>query len=219
MGYEVIEKIRVQCDTLDNQLHQHQIPDVDFIKIDAQGHELAVLQGARKSLAKAIGLEVEVEFLQVYQNQPLFADIDQVVRGAGFDLFDLEKSYFKRKAQGYYGVRKGQVIYGIALYFVSPERLFERGSLTEGKVMNTVLAYAAYSYFDAAEVVIRLGREHRILSEHSARELEAILRRFRHRFRVPNFKGRQRVHRAFAKITRAFGGEGVNFSDMGVGNF
>lgn len=219
VGYDVINKIRLPCDTLDNQLLEHQIPDVDFIKIDVQGHELAVLRGAAQSLGKAIGLEIEVEFLEVYKNQPLFGEVDEFVRGMGYDIFDLEKSYFKRRKTGYYGVRKGQIIFGIALYYISPEKMFERLTITDRKLVNAAIAYATYGYFDAAEVVTNLGRDHQILSTQSHEELKELISKYQRRFRMPDFRGRHRIHRSLAKLTRAFGGEGVNFSDMGVGNF
>ena len=217
--FDVVQRVRIPCDTLDAQLLEHDVSDIDFIKIDVQGHELAVLHGASQSLRQAIGVEVELGFLEVYKNQPSFAKIDEFLRSIGFAMFDLEKSYFVRRATGYYGVRKGQVIFGIALYFISPEELFERGPVTERKLVNAVVAYLAYGYFDAAEVVMRIGREVNVFSGESYREAEMLVNRFRKRFRMPNFKGKQRIHRTLAKLTRAFGGEGVNYSDLGVGNF
>ncbi|MEE8505732.1 MAG: FkbM family methyltransferase [Kiloniellales bacterium] len=58
--------------------------DVDLLKIDTQGAELDVLRGATKALAGATLVQVEVEFLDLYEGQPLFADIDTFLRGAGF---------------------------------------------------------------------------------------------------------------------------------------
>src|SRR5262249_30193129 len=86
--FEVVKTVRIPCDTLDNQLAQQNLPDVDFIKLDVEGHELAVLQGATRTLAQAAGVEVEVAFVEAYKGQPLFCQIDHFVRGAGFDLYD-----------------------------------------------------------------------------------------------------------------------------------
>lgn len=58
--------------------------DVDFMKLDVQGGELMVLQGAERVLSDVSVIQVEVEFLELYENQPLFADVDRFLRGQGF---------------------------------------------------------------------------------------------------------------------------------------
>ena len=56
----------------------------DFLKIDVQGGELLVLQGALKRLRDVLVVHTEVEFLPLYKNQALFADIDSLLRDQGF---------------------------------------------------------------------------------------------------------------------------------------
>jgi FkbM family methyltransferase len=56
----------------------------DFIKLDVQGAELMILQGARKRLADAVCLHVEVSFVLLYENQPTFAEIDIELRMQGY---------------------------------------------------------------------------------------------------------------------------------------
>ena len=51
----------------------------DVLKIDTQGSELMVLEGATKTLLKSVVLaEIEVSFFQRYVDQPVFADIETV---------------------------------------------------------------------------------------------------------------------------------------------
>lgn len=57
---------------------------VDLIKIDIQGAELMALRHAKKRLKDALVIQVEVEFLQLYVDQPLFADIDMFLRKHNF---------------------------------------------------------------------------------------------------------------------------------------
>ena len=57
---------------------------VDFLKIDVQGGELLVLQGAVERLRDVLVVHTEVEFLPLYKKQPLFADIDSLLRAQGF---------------------------------------------------------------------------------------------------------------------------------------
>jgi FkbM family methyltransferase len=64
--------------------------DVDMVKIDVQGAELAVFKGAERVLSKALFVHAEVEFVELYEGQPLFAEIDQFLRASGFQFHTFE---------------------------------------------------------------------------------------------------------------------------------
>ena len=74
-------------------MRKNGIQEVDFIKIDTQGSELSILKGSTDSLKNAIGLEIEVEFVDIYENQPLFNEVDSFVRKMDFELLQLT-TYF-----------------------------------------------------------------------------------------------------------------------------
>lgn len=59
---------------------------VTFLQMDIQGAELMVLQNATERLKTACVLHIEVEFLPLYKNQPLFSDVDLFMRSQGFIL-------------------------------------------------------------------------------------------------------------------------------------
>lgn len=61
--------------SLDQFTQKHDIEDLDFIKIDIQGAELDVFRGGVKTLENVIAIVTEVEFVPLYQNQPLFGDV------------------------------------------------------------------------------------------------------------------------------------------------
>lgn len=63
-----------------------EVGDIDFIKIDVQGAELAVLSHALSALAGTLLVQVEVEFLELYKGQPMFADVDRFLRAQGFQF-------------------------------------------------------------------------------------------------------------------------------------
>ena len=60
-----------------------EIAALDFLKIDVQGSELSVFNGARRHLERAVAVHTEVCFLPLYKNQPLFGDIDVDLRRRG----------------------------------------------------------------------------------------------------------------------------------------
>jgi FkbM family methyltransferase len=63
-----------------------EIDDVDYFKIDVQGAELAVFAHAKRLLEKATVIHSEVEFLELYENQPLFSDVDAFLRSCAFSF-------------------------------------------------------------------------------------------------------------------------------------
>jgi protein O-GlcNAc transferase len=77
----VQRKVPVETRRLDN------IPEAagaDYLKLDLQGGELAVLRGAPRLLEDLLVIHVEVQFVPFYKDQPLFAELDQALRNAGF---------------------------------------------------------------------------------------------------------------------------------------
>lgn len=69
------EETDIDTVSLDYFLDKHKIGNIDFIKIDVQGAELDVFQGASKALKNVLKIVCEVEFVHHYQNQPLFGDV------------------------------------------------------------------------------------------------------------------------------------------------
>lgn len=61
-----------------------EVQAVDFLKIDVQGSELAVFRSGRRKLEEAIAIQTEVAFLPLYENQPVFGEIDSELRSQGF---------------------------------------------------------------------------------------------------------------------------------------
>jgi FkbM family methyltransferase len=59
---------------------------IDMVKIDIQGGELMALSHAEERLKTTLVIQTEVEFLPMYENQPLFSDVDLFLRKQGFML-------------------------------------------------------------------------------------------------------------------------------------
>ena len=78
---ELQEKIPVDTRRLDDV---EEITDIDMLKIDIQGGELAVLQHGKKALAETLVIHTEVSFVNLYKNQPSFGEVDLELRAQGF---------------------------------------------------------------------------------------------------------------------------------------
>jgi hypothetical protein len=87
----------------------------DFLKLDTQGSELAILRGAKDALRRIGLVEVEVEFVEFYENQPLFGDVVQFMTNEGFELLYLNRVFGARR-QMYQGPSRGQLLFADALF-------------------------------------------------------------------------------------------------------
>ncbi len=120
---EVVNCAEIEVVTLDDLATKGRLAEVDFAKLDAQGVELEILQGGAAFLRnQLVCLQVEVEFIPIYRNQPLFAAVDAFVRNElHLDLYDLEQTRWKTKAALPLGKSKGQLAHGDALYLRQPD--------------------------------------------------------------------------------------------------
>jgi len=82
-----VRETQIQLARLDDWWSGEGNPEVSFVKIDTQGSELDILEGAPNLLAQCLGVEVEIEFARIYQNQPLFHQVDALMQSSGFHLW------------------------------------------------------------------------------------------------------------------------------------
>jgi FkbM family methyltransferase len=83
-----IGKERVPLRRLDTLATDYLLPDSKlFIKIDTQGFEDRVLQGATKLLERAVGLDLELSLIPLYDGQRLYDDMVSQLKALGFELW------------------------------------------------------------------------------------------------------------------------------------
>lgn len=63
--------------------------EISLIKVDVQGHEPEVLEGAGALLARTRVVVTEISFYDLYERSVSFYDIERVLRPHGFKLWDL----------------------------------------------------------------------------------------------------------------------------------
>lgn len=113
--FGVDRTVHLESTTLDLFFASHpELASPDMIKLDSQGTELEILRGATQCLASCSLVEIEVEFISMYEGQALFHDIMAFMLAQGFDLLFLNR--FSRQRRGYQGYAKGQIIFGDALF-------------------------------------------------------------------------------------------------------
>jgi len=60
-----------------------------FLKLDTQGFDLSVLNGATRTLERVVGLQTEIAVRALYKDVPLFPENVQRLIGLGFELTGL----------------------------------------------------------------------------------------------------------------------------------
>lgn len=107
------ETFEVACDTIDAYCGSRDIAHIDLLKLDVQGAELSVLQGASGALARhAVDIIFsEVYYLPFYASQPLFEDIAAYLHGHGYRFVSIYNPVF--------GSSTGRLQWSDAI-FVSP---------------------------------------------------------------------------------------------------
>ena len=74
----------IETITLDNFISKNSLDNLDFIKIDTQGSELDIFNGGKNSLKNVVKIICEVEFVPIYEDQPLFGDVNKFLNENGF---------------------------------------------------------------------------------------------------------------------------------------
>lgn len=92
---KTMESFQIEISTLDSALiNKNDIPKPDFLSIDTQGSEYDILLGAKELLnGHILGLVLEVEFKQLYKDQPLFCEIEKLLSSQGFDFIKFLSLY------------------------------------------------------------------------------------------------------------------------------
>lgn len=75
----------VQLDTLDNHANRMQLKPGVLLKLDVQGYEVGVLEGAREILKHVQFVQVETSFAPLYEGQSSFNDVYRLLTSEGFD--------------------------------------------------------------------------------------------------------------------------------------
>lgn len=81
---------QAQCMPLDEALAMmHDLPQKIFIKIDTQGYEEKVLDGASDVLLRAIGIQIELSLVPLYAGQELYPEIIERLTSLGFEIWSI----------------------------------------------------------------------------------------------------------------------------------
>lgn len=89
-----IGKESIEVKTLDSVFHEICRPDANvYLKVDTQGFEEKVLEGAKHSLPKIAAVQLEMSISRMYSGELLIADMINLMRDKGYTLVSLEDGF------------------------------------------------------------------------------------------------------------------------------
>lgn len=217
--YDVERTIKIKTDSIDFLLKDKEVRYIDFLIVDTQGLELSILKGASHYLNDTIGLQIEIEFVPMYLNQPLFPEVDEYIRTQGFTLFDLQRYYWKRKDSFATGIDKGQLIFCDTLYFKTPESILSAANLSNEKLVRTICIYLVYGYTDLAQVLFNEGDFKKRFDNVTYNLINKLIAKQKKWQIIPRFRGKGYLRNILQKITNVFEEhEWYSGSDKNLGN-
>lgn len=164
---DVINTAELNTVNLDLLTQEKSISNIDFIKLDVEGSELDILQGAENILKQSVlGVSLEVLFHSSLRSQPSFSEIDLFLNSLGFHLFDLAIYRHARKTLdlplGLFGNTEiGQVLWGQALYFRDFVGEIKSDSITrewdKTKILKLASLMEIFCLPDCAIEIIQMG--------------------------------------------------------------
>ena len=145
--FNIKKTISVFTSTIDDELYEK---NIDFVKLDIQGGEYYALKGMKNKLKNCLGLEIEVEFSNLYNNQPLFGDLDNFLKNQDFEFIDFTNIYrWDRKVYNSFG----QAVFGDGLWLRSPEFIVKNH---QEKAIKYIAICCIYGRLDLAIIVLEI---------------------------------------------------------------
>lgn len=161
--YFTLEKtIEVDTLSLDEAVRSFGLVWPDYLKLNIEGMELAVLRSAPKAMQYLLAVKTEVAFVPFRLHQPIASDVDLFMREQGFALMDMiSLTHWRRHgwvihpqvAREHIPYSRGQLVQGHYLYFRSPEWIASHHPSSTQGLLKAGLIALALGYLDHAEIV------------------------------------------------------------------
>jgi FkbM family methyltransferase len=162
LALETVDSHKLQSYRLDDVLPvEGPSARIDLLKIDVQGAAHELIANARKVLDNTLVCHVEVEFAPIYLGQKLFADIDILLRSAGFTFIDFFSLGRQRYASFDTSVERafhrGRTLWGDCIYIRDFD---EQGALSAEELFRAAsIMHICYNKQDVAAELLRRADE------------------------------------------------------------
>jgi FkbM family methyltransferase len=112
--FAVDRTVTLEGRSLDDARRMEELPQPDFLKLDTQGSEASILDGAQETLRNLAMIEIEIEFVRGYAGQGMASDVLARLEALGFEPLYLNRvTARRRRFRGRPG--RGQLVFGDVL--------------------------------------------------------------------------------------------------------
>ena len=151
-NFETIDQEKIKTTTIDSiideELRKENVK-AEFIKLDTQGTEYQILEGATSNLkSNTVAILCEVEFFPLYKNQKLFEDVIIYLRKFGFRLYGIYPNYrSNQKLDKKYYEYEERLIWGDAVFLWDPFEI-SADKINDRRIESLILATLILGYYD-----------------------------------------------------------------------
>ena len=142
--YKITERELINAKKLDH----FKITNSDFIKVDAQGYNYEILEGSIKTLKDTLGVEVEIEFIDIYSKQKLFGDVKKLLKKNNLDFIDFTAL---RRWNRYNESNYGQCVFGNAVFLKNPNKVLK---MRKDRLFKYIAICILYKQFDLVKYIL-----------------------------------------------------------------
>jgi FkbM family methyltransferase len=185
--FAVERTVTLEGRALDEVRRLEKLPQPDFLKLDTQGSEASILDGAPETLRGLAMIEIEIEFARQYAGQGMASDVLARLEALGFEALYLNRVTARRRSFRGRPAR-GQLVFGDLL---AGRRLADVAAWPVDRQARYALLLANYGY---------LGHVRELLASSPA--VRAVLPEFAARVESGRIPGRvaRAWHRVLEKV-------------------
>lgn len=150
-SFKTIKQIEMETETIDRYFFNN---NLDFIKIDAEGHHYEILKGASNTLERVLGLEIECEFFQLRKNQKVFSNVVDLMEEHNFEFIDFLNIHKWERNQFRF---TGQPQHSDVLFLRRPEDIvkkFNNNTISESMLLKYITIISIYNRADLLKYII-----------------------------------------------------------------
>ncbi len=201
--FDIIGEEETPTESLDDTVSGSGFDIIDFIKLDVEGHENAVISQGQETFGKAIGIEAELVFAPLFVGGAKFCDQHNSFTALGYELYDLQRYYWRRE-NGRDLPSRGQIIFCNGLYLKTPETVIAEDATDARRVRAALRIYASFGLLDLVKEMHDLSLDRGLLNERESQMVSNHLnaRRYAKGHDAPSGI----VHRVLMKVSRLFAG-------------
>lgn len=136
--FATLDVNRVTTRTLDDVVGK--IENIDLLKLDDQDCEFILLKHSIQTLQRTQVVHCDVSFIEMYQGQARFGEIDEFLTNQGFDLVDFQSLTYFSPVETHFSWSKDLLGRGEAVYF----RHLDNTMPSESIISQCLLALIIY---------------------------------------------------------------------------